>query len=121
MSIIQLSIEGADSAHLLKIRRQSSRVWMFPDGLARSVTMSGWHWHAYRKLVPAHYKDGFAADCFEFAQIQFSQQQDNPDSIFDLDFESWIQKAIQDMIRMDRRLQQPRANNNGFYDLAFID
>jgi len=82
--------------------------------------MSGWYWDAYKRLVPPHYRDGFAENVFEFAQTQFTQQQDTPDSIFNLDFEGWIQKAAQDMIRMDSRLQQPRANNNGLYDLAFI-
>lgn len=115
MHCVKISIQGGDSAHRQRMQKISSRVWPFPDGRERVVTMSGWHWEAYDQMVAPCEVREVANTIYELAQQEIALGTDPT-----LDFEDWIQRMAQDLVRLswDDGQNEKAANNNGVLDYS---
>ncbi len=61
MEWITIELSGADSAHRNRINQTVSRLFVFPDGISRHITLKVWYWISYDRLQAAC---GFADDDF---------------------------------------------------------
>jgi hypothetical protein len=76
MRTVEIQLVGGDSAHREHMTRQTSRIWGFPDGLQRVITMSGWHWYAYDSFTDRGWDpQDWITTIFEFSQRQYQIQE----------------------------------------------
>ena len=115
MRLVEINISGGDSAHLQKMKERTSRIWKFPDGLERIITLSGWHWEAYSSLIAPNQRPRFAERCLELAQSEISNPLESIAPSFDL--EQWLHKIAADLIQMtwDEKQNTFACNDNGIF------
>ena len=114
MHNVAITLHGADSAHRNRMKTHSSRIWAFPDGRNRVITMSGWHWAAYDAMIsadPVNQSAEISLDTYELAQQEATLD-------LSLDFESTLLTIACELVRLSyyRNKNDETANNNGFMD-----
>lgn len=93
-----------------ELSQTTQRVWNFPDGLSRVVSMSKWHWKTYDHLMTRYPSTDLATSGYELAVKHAG--------LGAQDFQAWVIKGIRDVVRAmwDLEQNEQKANDNGILD-----
>ena len=95
------------------MKRVTARVFWFPDGVHRMISMTGWHWETYDKII----EQGVISDRNRFAEYAYKFAIDEFDRNSE-DFEGKLQMVMQDFTLWvwKRKCNEKSLNNNGLLD-----
>jgi len=71
---------GADDAHYGRISQTSSRLVHFPDGVARYITMTNWHWEVLDRL---HTEKGWDTSAIPAAALEAAHDYCSDPALFE--------------------------------------
>lgn len=86
----KITITGADEAHYLSASKESSRLFHFPDGISRLITLSSWHWEVLHRL----YKKWSKRELLKMVYEHALEGETYPD-----DFEQQIQVSFRLLLK----------------------
>lgn len=97
--MISVSVQNQDE--LSDIQR---RIWDFPDGVARIVAISRWHWEMYDRLMAQGKLDDYSHEAYRIATNVVGK--DDPD------LEHFISVAVRDLLRCASDLAENSTAHN---------
>lgn len=93
---------GGDEAHRLASSALASRLVSFPDGIARHITLSNWHWEALDRLRTTWPDYDLTGMAFERAQKYSKEPHIFEDELRDR-IRGMIKAAMPDVMSFGRR------------------
>jgi hypothetical protein len=94
MAGIRIKTTGIDEAHYLAVTATRARVFPFPDGLTRHITLKNWQWEVLDRLQRDH---GYPPDGISDAALKLAAEFcENPAL-----FEAEVRKGFAGMLRIN--------------------
>lgn len=109
MRMIDITLTGGDSATLHNNTRKVSRLWLFPDGVCRLISMSAWHWDTHDRLVTERNDPNFVSDiAFDYAYAEYQKGVASLESLIRAYFNEAIEVSVENRMLETHGI----ANNN---------
>ena len=105
MKKISIDLQGSDSAHYNNIMRLESRLFQFPDGLQRHITLRLWYWQTWEMIKKEFrfYDQDLARESYEMA-VKWSKINGTP-------FEDEIRDCFSILIEQSMSLYNEKQFN----------